>query len=160
MNCSICSDPKRAEFVAVQHLDGRSPNAIESLSRAADSPVKPIKSETIRRHLNTCLFEQRWPENPPTRLSAAIAQQARGKSQEDVATLVQEEVVRKLQAGEARVTVQHGLQAQQLLDRREERKQDRALAITLTRMLHTMAPPQELIGEREVVIEGTAVEVS
>jgi hypothetical protein len=75
---------------------------------------------------------------------------------------VQREVVKKLKDGEARVTVQHGLQAQQLLDRRAERAKDRELAVTLARLLHTPAPPPSAIMERvepSVIIEGEAVEV-
>jgi hypothetical protein len=74
-----------------------------------------------------------------------------------VATLVQQQVIEKLQAGEARVTVQHGLQAQQLLDRRAERQKDRELAVTLGRLLHSPMPPVALVQERPDIIDVTPI---
>ena len=62
------------------------------------------------------------------------------QSDDDVAVLVQRDIIQKLKDGEARVTVQHGLQAQQIIDRRVERAKDRELAVTLARLLHTPAP--------------------
>lgn len=167
--CSICDDPVKADFVGSLHLEGLSLRAIADRTRHVDSPVKTIKRETIGKHITGCLatkgFEPRRPNASPVRTSAELARKTVGMSSQDVATLVQEEVVRKLQNGEARVTVQHGLQAQALLDRREERKQDRQLAITLARLLHTARPPMEAIEERIIreegeVIEGVAVEVA
>jgi hypothetical protein len=113
-----------------------------------------IKRETISRHLKTCLSVPK--EVTPQKMAHAAAHLDVG---EDVATLVQAQVIEKLKDGSARVTVQHGLQAQQLLDRRAERAKDRELAITLARLLHSPLPPTDLIMER-TVIEGTAVEVS
>ena len=161
--CSICDDPVKSDFVGTLHLEGLSLRAIADRTRHVDSPVKVIKRETIGKHITGCLatkgFEPRRPNASPVRTSAELARRTAGMAPADVATLVQEEVVRKLQDGTARVTVQHGLQAQALLDRREERKQDRQLAITLARMLHAPRPPAEMVEER-IVIEGTVVEVA
>ena len=172
--CSICADPLRARWVAEQHLAGESRTSMERLSMKDDS-VPGMKRETIGKHLDVCLVNdfQPRPKNEKTSMVGQYSAKLAAKhpevvSHEDVATLVQQEVVKKLNDGSARVTVQHGLQAQQLLDRREERKQDRALAVTLARLLFTSPPPAEVVeprlvgegtGETTNIIEGVAVEV-
>jgi hypothetical protein len=150
--CVICHDPKKKDWVARRHLEGHSAARMESLSREQGITVK---RETITKHLRTCLALP--PEVTPKQVAAMAESMPRSH---DVATLVQQQVIEKLQAGEARVTVQHGLQAQQLLDRRAERQKDRELAVTLARLLHSPMPPVALVQERaEVIIEGEAVEV-
>ena len=140
---------------------------MERLSRADGSPVPKMKRETIGKHLKVCIGSGDIKPDEMAAVGAAIAPTVTPKpdepsSVEDVAVLVQKRVVEKLKAGDARVTVQHGLQAQQLLDRRAERAKDRELAVTLARLLHSPAPPPEAIRARVVeedVVEGNAVEV-
>jgi hypothetical protein len=140
-------------------MEGHSLSKIEEMSRV--SPVVGvIKRETISRHKESCMAIGDVPQKRVAEVARVVT---KGKPiEEDVAVLVQREVVKKLKDGEARVTVQHGLQAQQLLDRRAERAKDRELAVTLARLLHTPAPPPSAIMERvepSVIIEGEAVEV-
>jgi hypothetical protein len=132
---------------------------IEEMSRVSPT-VGVIKRETITAHKNVCLGAK---DITPAKMAATAKVVTKGREiADDVAVLVQREVVKKLKEGEARVTVQHGLQAQQLLDRRAERAKDRELAVTLARLLHTPAPPASVIMERvepSVIIEGEAVEI-
>lgn len=159
--CSICTDTEKNQWVARRHLEGFSAAAMERQRRDMG---KPIKRETISKHIKVCIGQP--AEVKPAEV-AAVAKAVQASSpdpdaSDDVAVLVQKEVVRKLKAGEGRVTVQHGLQAQQLLDRRAERAKDRELAITLARLLHSGAPPASAITARRVdaeVVEGEYAEV-
>jgi hypothetical protein len=53
----------------------------------------------------------------------------------DLASIVRDDVRDRLLDGELRPTVAHGLKAQQMIDHREERQQDRELALGLAAML-------------------------
>lgn len=152
--CSICTNETKNEWVARRHIEGHSATAMERMAKDAGLTMK---RETIGKHLKTCLGTTAKPEEVK-----AVAEAVKSETgTDDVATLVQKQVVERLEAGEARVTVQHGLQAQQLLDRRAERAKDRELAVTLARLLHSPAPPPEAIRARPVdAIEGHVVEVT
>lgn len=155
--CVICADPQKGDWVARRLMEGHSLSRMEDMSREA--PVGVIKRETISAHKTVCL----GTTAAPAKIAKVAQQVTKGiEPAEDVATLVQREVIERLKAGEARVTVQHGLQAQQLLDRRAERAKDRELAVTLARLLHTAPPPPHRYRERladPVVFDGEAVEV-
>lgn len=157
--CSICSNADKNTWVARRHLEGYSAAAMERQRRDMG---KPIKRETISKHLKVCIGADDAKPAEVKAVAETVQQSVPAPdSTEDVAVLVQKEVVRKLKAGEGRVTVQHGLQAQQLLDRRAERAKDRELAITLARLLHSGAPPASAITARPVdAIEGEVVEVT
>jgi hypothetical protein len=142
--CVICADPVRRDFVASLHLKGYAYNRIERLSRE-DPNVPGMKRETISRHFTQCLGIETRDKYVQRSMQRSLDRR------DDVATLVQQEVVAKLRAGEARVTVQHGLQAQALLDRRDERAKDRELAINLARILHIAPPPTHLVSPHEVI---------
>lgn len=154
-NCAICRDPIKSEWVARRLMEGHPLSTIERMSHVSPT-VSGMKRETISKHKRVCLaIAIGQPQVGKT--AAEVQRRAPDElPSADVAVLVQKEVVAKLRAGEARVTVQHGLQAQQLLDRRAERAKDRELAVTLARMLHAPAPPMAAIRERvePVVIEG------
>jgi len=161
--CSIDKDARKMDWVAARHLEGKSFLQMEKMSEAADA-VPKMKRETMARHIRECIGIS--ANRSEVMKAAAEVREAGEASKSDVASLVQEQVVEKLEAGEARVTVQHGLQAQQLLDRRAERAKDRELAVTLARLLHTAAPPEDAIRHRlvdgedgEQVIEGEVVRV-
>ena len=156
--CSICSNDKKNEWVAKRHLEGFSASKMEDMARANGHP---IKRETISRHLRKCLGTDAKPAEVKAVAQAVMKDAPALASSDDVALLVQQAVVQKLKAGEGRVTVQHGLQAQQLLDRRAERAKDRELAVTLARLLHSPPPPPSAITARPVdAIEGHATEVT
>ena len=161
--CSIDRDPKKYDWVARRWTEGYAPNKMEKMSREAGITMK---RETIQRHLRECVGTARrgkevvyasYATKDVMAPEPAIPTQAT----KDVASLVQQQVISKLEAGEARVTVQHGLQAQNLLDRRAERAKDRELAVTLARILHSPPPPSSAIAVRPepAAIEGEAVEI-
>ena len=70
---------------------------------------------------------------------------------DDMAVLVRAAAVEKLKAGELRITTQDGLAAQNLLDRREEKKKDRELITQLGVLLSrgSEAPPMLDVTEGE-----------
>ena len=102
--CSICTNEKKNEWVARRHLEGYSAHRMEEMARASGHPMK---RETISKHLRTCIGSDAKPAE--VKAVAESVQATVCGPTEDVAVLVQKEVVRKLQAGEGRVTVQHGL---------------------------------------------------
>lgn len=78
---------------------------------------------------------------------------------DDFATLVREEARRKLLAGELRVTTQDGLSAQNLLDKREEKKKDRELMAQMGLLLARGSEPPPML-EATTTIEGDYQEIS
>ena len=63
----------------------------------------------------------------------------------DLAELVRDKTLADVKAGKLKPTLQHGLMAQQMIDKREERAADRQLAIKLARMLGGRTPPEGVI---------------
>lgn len=70
----------------------------------------------------------------------------------DLAALVRDKVERAVASGKLKPTIQHGLIAQQLIDKRAERMADRQLALTVAGLLAGRAAPPQ------VIIEGLARE--
>jgi hypothetical protein len=76
-----------------------------------------------------------------------------GAQPKDLATLVRDKVEKAVASGRLQPTLQHGLIAQSMLDKRAERMADRQLALTVAGLLAGRgAPPQ-------VIIEGLVREV-
>ena len=70
----------------------------------------------------------------------------------DLALLVRDEARARIEDGELEVTVSHGLAAQAMLDRREEKQQERELALGLARLLSgsgASAPARVIDGSSE-----------
>lgn len=67
------------------------------------------------------------------------------KAKPDLATVVRDRSLRDVLAGKSKVTLQHGLMAQQMIDKRMERAADRQLAIRIAAMLGGAPVPQGLI---------------
>jgi hypothetical protein len=63
----------------------------------------------------------------------------------DLAELVRDKTLAEVKSGKLKPTLQHGLMAQQMIDKREERAADRQLAIRLARMLGGRTPPEGVI---------------
>jgi hypothetical protein len=63
----------------------------------------------------------------------------------DLAELVRDKTLADVKAGKLKPTLQHGLMAQQMIDKREERAADRQLAIRLAAMLGGRVPPAGVI---------------
>lgn len=79
----------------------------------------------------------------------------------DVAGSIQRAALEMLERGELRLTASHALRAQEILDRRAEKQQDRELKVVLARLLtRDSMPPPKYVGGDEDIIEGVAVEVT
>jgi len=76
------------------------------------------------------------------------------KHNKDFATLVRAEAVRRLQNGELKVSTQDGLNAQAMIDRREEKKKTNDILITIGRWLSGQTAPPAPMLEAENPIEG------
>lgn len=63
----------------------------------------------------------------------------------DLAELVRDKTLADVKAGKLKPTLQHGLMAQSMIDKREERAADRQLAIRLAAMLGGSIPPASVI---------------
>lgn len=68
-----------------------------------------------------------------------------GRMSTDLAQVVVDKTLAKVHAGTLQPTLQHGLMAQAMLDRRAERAADRQLAIRLAGMLAGSPPPPNVI---------------
>jgi hypothetical protein len=126
--CGICvGDPERRMAIDRGLAAGKYPSLISREMRGLDWNTKP---DTITRH------REHWIAKLPATerdLMARLSGDYRGST--DLAELVRDDVKRRVEDGDLAPTLQHGLIAQQMIDRREERAQDRELAIGLARML-------------------------
>lgn len=79
----------------------------------------------------------------------------------DVASSIQQESLRLLEAGEMRITAAHALRAQEMLDKRIEKQKDRELQFLLARVLTKRnQPPLKYVGPDEDIVEGYSMDVS
>ena len=63
----------------------------------------------------------------------------------DLAELVRDKTLADVKSGKLKPTLQHGLMAQQMLDKRQERAADRQLAIRLAAMLGGGKAPDNVV---------------
>jgi hypothetical protein len=63
----------------------------------------------------------------------------------DLAELVRDKTLAEVRSGRLKPTLQHGLMAQSMLDKREARAADRQLAIRIAAMLGGLVPPAGVI---------------
>lgn len=146
--CAVCKHPDRAA-IETMLAGGLGVTAIERQMRANG---KPIKRETVSAHLKVCMGGI-----PTAFLPAAAVVMAGGT---DFATLVQRRASQLMNDGLLRVSTRDGLAAQQLLDRREEKAEDRKFMLNLARALAGggRETPTALIESGDT-IEGTFEEV-
>jgi len=143
-NCSICSDPTLRDRIAEYLAAGRS---FEAISRAEKEAGRALKAETVSAHFRGCMDSKR----PSLTLDALEQVVSPGR---DFALLVRDKAVEALQDGDIRITAQHGLTAQGLLDRRAEKQADREFGLNLARLLSGAVVPTPM-----TVIEGRAVTI-
>jgi hypothetical protein len=150
--CSICSDPARNEFVNRRLADGYSSLRIDQASRtdeARELGVTPMKRETVTNHVRNHVAVGAPKDAPPEmqqRIAIANAKMAVGLADpNDVATLVRDEASQLLREGKLRITTQHALQAQQMLDRRVEKQKDRELQYAIAALMVSAQPPATII---------------
>jgi hypothetical protein len=155
-HCSICASPARLAWVAEMLRLGRSAYAIDQASRepdARDRGIASMRYETIRRHVAHLAEEQIGTpaaadviEVASPRVVDPRFERVPGKPVEDVASLVQTRAIEGIKDGTLRVTTQHGLSAQKMLDAREDKRRDRELALNVARMLSGAMPvPDHLV---------------
>jgi hypothetical protein len=159
--CSICTDEARRLFVAEHIHLGESSYRIEKSARlpdAQDRGVRPMKYETILRHVKhmnqrpmaamgdgTPLVMEAVPTSVAPKPPKVVTEFTPG-GPVDVAAIVQRKVATGLEKGELPVTTAHGLQAQKMIDTREDKRKDRELAVNIARLLSgSMGIPKRLI---------------
>lgn len=157
--CHICAD-ERGPLVNAYLQAGRTAAWIERDLRARGFPTK---QRTVRNHLIGCLNGD--PAN------AAILQHAiKGDGSPgpdfspnaDFAQAIRAEANKALAEGRLTITAQHGLAAQQLIDRRAEKAADRRLMVQLAGLLSGSlsledGPPADLIEAEWHEVEGESV---
>lgn len=158
--CSICSDPARNEFVNRRLAEGYSALRIDTASRTAEAEelgITPMKRETVANHVKNHLAVGVPADAPPEMRQRVAIANARGAvglaDPDDVALLVRNEASQLLREGKLRITTQHALQAQQMLDRRVEKQKDRELQYAIAALMVSAQPPA-------TIIDVTATEVS
>jgi hypothetical protein len=68
----------------------------------------------------------------------------------DLAELVRDKTLADVKAGKLKPTLQHGLMAQQMLDKRNERAADRQLALRMAAMMTGSPVPEGIIVIKDV----------
>jgi hypothetical protein len=147
--CSVCKHPQKAMI----HALIASKMTLQNIHLETQRLGAPVKRETLGKHIRICLNGVK-PEVLGQEIADA-SKEAKTQAEMDFATLVQKRATEMLQAGELRVTAQHGLTAQALLDRRAEKQADRDLAVNMARLLSgaiSVVP--------SIVIEGRVVDVT
>lgn len=150
--CSVCRSPLKPQIHALL----ASGMSLVQIHAETQKRGRGYKRETLGKHFRICLngVLPKMDERALAVINTA-GKAAATPAEKDFATLVQERALTLLESGDLRVTTQHGLQAQALLDRRLEKQADRDLAINMARLLSgaiSMVP--------STVIEGRAVEIT
>ncbi len=144
--CPVCASPYKAQYHALKASGMR----LEDLQTESRKLGRPIKRATFGKHFRVCLNGIK-PEVLAQQIADA-SKEAQTAAEIDFATMVQKRATELLAAGELRVTAQHGLTAQALLDRRAEKQADRDVAINIARLLSgaMVMPPVTVIEGRVV----------
>lgn len=148
--CPVCKSPYKAQIHALK----ASKMTLAEIHVETQKLGRGIKRETLGKHFRICLGGV-TPEVLGQQIADA-SKQALTAAELDFATMVQRRATELLAQGELRVTAQHGLTAQALLDRRAEKQADRDIAINIARLLSgalAMTPMKVIEGR---VIEGPA----
>ena len=152
--CTLCNGPLGPMVNEMLAL-GMSLRQIERTSR---EKKRPVKSETVGRHLAQCLGGVR-PQSNPSAVVVATTQKAKpgvpakeAKVARDLAKVVQEKAVEGILNGELKVTVKDGLAATAILDKRDARQEDKRFLIGLARLLSGAGnpAPEGMIEPRNV----------
>jgi len=145
--CPVCASPYKAQYHALKAAGLR----LEDLQTESRKLGRPIKRATFGLHFRICLKGVK-PEVLAQQIADA-SREAKTTAEMDFATLVQKRATDLLQAGDLRVTAQHGLTAQALLDRRAEKQADRDVAINIARLLSgaMVMPPIAVIEDRVII---------
>lgn len=145
--CPVCLSPYKAQIHALK----ASKMTLADIHVETQKLGRGIKRETLGKHFRICL-NNATPELLAQEIADA-SKAAQGQAELDFATMVQKRATELLAQGELRVTAQHGLTAQALLDRRAEKSADRSLAINIARLLSGAMAVTPM-----TVIEGRVIE--
>ena len=126
--CRLCRSPYRPQFHALRATGMSFIDIVEESKRIGKHG---LAVETVARHFRVCLGGETPTIDEEIAQTVADGQKAAATQAElDFAVMVQRRAVELLREGHLRVTAQHGLQAQALLDRRAEKQADRLLRST------------------------------
>jgi hypothetical protein len=155
--CSICEDaPETREFIESRLARGESARSV-SRALGASHELRSYDYRTISAHWRRCLghlFKLHGPH--AARRAAVRASVISG----DVAITIRDAAIKALEAGEMRLTANHALRAQELLDRRAERLQDMEAALLLARVLTSQPVPERYVGKSELSRELPVEEIA
>jgi hypothetical protein len=147
--CPVCKSPYLAQIHALK----LSKMTLADIHAETQKLGRGIKRETLGKHFRICLGGE-----PPVIDSQEVADRsaaAQSDAEVDFAIMVQKRATELLAKGELRVTAQHGLTAQALLDRRAEKAADRDLSINIARLLSGA-----MVMTPVTVIEGRVIDVT
>lgn len=121
-------------------------------------PDQYISRISLGKHYRDHLME----DHEKARKAAAEALEKQKKTRKgpkatDIAALVRDTVIERVETGELVPTIAEGLRAQEILDRRAEKGEDRNLILQVAQLL-SGAAPVALLGDGNV-IEGEYTEV-
>jgi len=147
--CSVCRHPKKSAIHAL--IASGMPYA--DIHTETQKLGLPVKRETIGKHVAICLGGTRPIIDDATAQDISDeSREAKTQVEVDFAIMVQKRATELLKSGDLRVTAQHGLTAQALIDRRLEKQADRDLALNMARLLSgaIIMTPYEVIEGRNV----------
>jgi hypothetical protein len=161
----MCRYPEAGAYVRQRILEGASIKVIASelTRRGKDGSFgyrTAVSPPTVKAHIDRHSAIAPMPtymDPPSPRVDEPTVRDTR-----DVASVIAQRSLEMLDAGEMRLTASHALQAQAILDRRQEKQRDRELLLVLARVLtRDSAPPLKYVGTADApLIEGGAVEVA
>lgn len=127
MKCGICEgDQDRRVSIDRLIAAGRSSTSVERSLKG----LYPVKGETVTKH------RRHWLGVLPTADRDVYARIAKDQGPSvDLAQLVVDEVRSSIEDGVLKPRIGDGLAAQRIVDHREERQQDRQMAIEMARLL-------------------------
>jgi len=140
--CKVCARPAVGGLVDKAIEQGESDNTIFALLLRAgltrtDGPFPPGVIAWHRMGGEWCEAGKKNIEGTAAAREVVVVP--------DLATLVRDKAVKMVQQGKLKPTLQHGLMAQALLDKRVERAADRQLALTVAGMLAGTPAPNRVI---------------
>lgn len=140
--CAICKNVALLPWVDSQLAKAMSAPYISKT--ATETMNMPVSIQIVRSHAKHYV-----PAIP-----------AQASTPEDLAILVRDRTVQALKTGTLEPTISHGLQAQQILDRRAEKTNDRETMLNMARLLSGAGAAGFLAPPEMVVIEGESERIS
>ena len=133
--CPICALAPVAKIVDAMIVAGEPDRGIVDTLISFGIPRTRARAPIVQAHRTVCRVG-----------SVAITRHAAtGAKSKDFAVMVRDRAAEMVESGDLDVTTQHGLTAQQILDSREAKKEDRALMLNIARMLTISGVPNDLI---------------